>query len=184
MDAENIELENHKPLSLRKNVGIPGGVLFLVGTIIGLGIFATPKWVLMYSGSVGLNLVIWASCGVISMLGALCYVELGLAIPKSGAEYAYLMEAFGPLPAFLYSWIYVIFVKPTGVMILLVFGSYVLEPFFPGCSNRDDLAPLIKLLAAAALGTYARRVLNTPSDFPNLTGLLLELLASRLTGTY
>ena len=146
--------ENQESVSLRRDVGVLGGVAFLVGTMIGSGIFATPRWVLMYTGSVGLNLVVWALCGTISLLGALCYVELGISVPKSGAEYAYIMEAFGPLPAFLYSWIYVLFVKPTGVMILLVFGSYVIEPIFPGCSNKPELMPLRKLLAAAALGKY------------------------------
>ena len=94
----------------------------------------------------------WTLCGLIALFGALSYCELGTLIPKSGAEYPYLMEAYGPLPAFLYSYVFVLFVKPSGIMILLVFGAYVIEPFFPGCGGREDLVPLVKILAAAALG--------------------------------
>jgi L-type amino acid transporter 9 len=140
-------------ITLKRSLGVPGGVALLVGTIIGSGIFATPKWVMIYSGSVGLCLVVWSLCGLISLLGALCYVELGLLIPKSGGEYVYYREAFGPLPAFLFSWVYALFLKNGGVAILvLVFASYVIEPFYPGCADRRDLVYLQKLLAVVALG--------------------------------
>ena len=144
--------QNAKPVSLRRSVGLPEAIALLVGTIIGSGIFATPKWVLLYVGSVGMSLVMWTVCGLIALFGALCYCELGTLISKSGGEYAYLMEAYGPLPAFLCSYIYVLFVKPSGIMSLLVFGAYVSEPFFPGCGDGEHLVPLVKILAAAALG--------------------------------
>ena len=144
--------QNAKPVYLRRSVGLPEAIALLVGTIIGSGIFATPKWVLLYVGSVGMSLVVWTVCGLIALSGALCYCELGTLISKSGGEYAYLMEAYGPLPAFLCSYIYVLFVKPSGIMVLLVFGAYVSAPFFPGCGDSEHLVPLVKILAAAALG--------------------------------
>ena len=147
------EKRDRKPICLKRSLGVPGGIAFLVGTIIGSGIFATPKWVLFYVGSVGMSLVIWTICGIISLFGALCYSELGTLIPRSGAEFQYLLEAYGSLPAFLFSWTFVLFQRPAGqIMVLLVFGSYVIEAIFPGCGGREDLAPLVKLLAAAALG--------------------------------
>ena len=32
-------------------------------------------------------------------------------VKKSGGEYAYLLEAFGPIPAFMYAWISVIVMR-------------------------------------------------------------------------
>lgn len=91
------------------------------------------------------------------MLGALCYAELGTMIPKSGGEFAYLLEAFGAPSAFLYSWTSVTLLRPSQTAIIaLAFGKYVAEPFFPSCmtqdADRQDLNVLVKLLAALCIG--------------------------------
>ena len=73
----------------------------------------------------------------------------------SGGEYTYLLEAFVPLPAFLYAWTSVLVIKPSSfAIILLAFAAYIIEPFFLGCGDREDLVPSLKLLAGAAMGEF------------------------------
>ena len=154
-NGEGPDVENEGLVGLKRKLGLVSGICLIVGTMIGSGIFASPRYVMENSGSVGLTLIVWSLCGVLAMFGALCYSELGTMIPLSGAEYVYLLEGFGPLPAFLYSWTSVIVLKPSQVAIIcLAFGAYVIEPIFPGCGDREDLQPVVKLLAALALGEW------------------------------
>ncbi|XP_061557510.1 b(0,+)-type amino acid transporter 1-like [Phycodurus eques] len=138
-----------KATVLQKEVGLLSAICLIVGTMIGSGIFISPKGVLLNSGAVGPCLLIWTACGVLAMLGALCYTELGTMIPSSGGEHSYLMEAFGSPVAYLYSWTSVMVSKPSGMAIItLSFAEYASTPFYPECSP-----PVIvtKCLAAAAI---------------------------------
>lgn len=157
-EGEEKCVHTSKPSSaLKPEVGLIGGISLIIGTMIGSGIFASASGVYSKAGSPGMGLVTWAACGVISMLGALCYAELGTTIVKSGAEYAYLKFSFGNPAGFLYAWTSTVLLKPSQLAIIaLAFGQYVIEPFFPLCSilspNRVDLNILVKLLAAFCIG--------------------------------
>ena len=91
-------------VKLEANIGLFSGINIIVGSIVGAGIFLSPTFVLKSTGSVGMALIVWTLSGAFTLLGALCYTELGLTIKESGAEYAYVMAAFGDLPAFIIMW--------------------------------------------------------------------------------
>ena len=148
--------------TLAKELNFVTGTAFVVGEIIGSGIFITTSSVLAYTGSFGLTLVVWVVGGLISFGGALSYCELGILVKKSGSGYAYILEAysfrkrkpwlenFGSLLAFLHIWTSTLIGQPTAIaIIMLSFGRYACRPFFIGCCEVPVIP--VKLLALSGL---------------------------------
>ncbi|KAM4676560.1 cystine/glutamate transporter-like [Discoglossus pictus] len=134
---------------LRRKITLLRAISLTVGTIIGSGIFISPKGVLKNSGNVGLSLIIWLACGVLSTCGALCYADLGTSIKKSGGHYIYLLETLGPLPAFLRLWAEFVMIRPANIAVVtLAFGRYIIEPFFMPCYAP---ATVVKLISAVGI---------------------------------
>uniref|UniRef100_A0A8C0ZK66 Cystine/glutamate transporter n=1 Tax=Cyanistes caeruleus TaxID=156563 RepID=A0A8C0ZK66_CYACU len=134
---------------LKKKVTLMRGISIIIGTIIGAGIFISPKGILKNTGSVGMSLTVWTVCGILSLFGALCYAELGTCIKKSGGHYTYILEAFGPLPAFVRVWVELLIIRPAATAVIsLAFGRYILEPFFMQC-EIPELA--VKLITAVGI---------------------------------
>lgn len=87
-----------------RRLGLFSGTMLVVGGIIGAGIFLNPSAVAIRTGSAALTLATWGLGAAIALLGAFIFAELGRRRPHVGGGYAYLREAFGPLPAFMYGW--------------------------------------------------------------------------------
>ena len=114
-------------VQLRRNLGLWSGISIIVGTIIGSGIWVTPGFIMTYSESVGIYMIQWAVCGVLSALGAMCYIELACVVPKSGGETVYLKEAFGDFVSFIFSWLRAVVLGPTSCAFLAgVSAKYIL----------------------------------------------------------
>ena len=110
-----------------RRLGLFSGTMAVVGGIIGGGIFRTPATVAERLRSPGLVLLAWVLGGVIALIGAFCFGELGQRRPRAGGGYVYLRETFGPLPAFLYGWTLVLIIATGAIAAVSVtFADYVL----------------------------------------------------------
>ncbi|XP_074650871.1 large neutral amino acids transporter small subunit 1-like [Tubulanus polymorphus] len=133
-------------VKMKRNLTLLHGVAIITGIIIGSGIFVTPVGVLQRSRSVGLSLIIWMISGLISILSALCFAELGTTITRSGGEYIYIMKGLGRIPAFMCLILNLIIIAPTPVSVsALALGTYILRPLYDTC-DPPDMA--IRLLGA------------------------------------
>ncbi|XP_040572464.1 Y+L amino acid transporter 2 [Lepeophtheirus salmonis] len=175
--------DDSNQIHLKKEINLLEGVAIIVGIIIGSGIFVSPKGVIKEVRSVGMSLVVWVICGIMSMVGALCYAELGTSIPKSGADYAYIDEAFGPILSFLYLWdANFVFVPVTNAIMGLTVANYLIQPLFPDCEIPESALKLIAALCIMGLtylncySTKATTKLQTLFMFTKLFALFLVIV--------
>ncbi|GJG89188.1 amino acid transporter [Gemmatimonadetes bacterium T265] len=144
--------------ALRRTLGLGDLVLLAVGTVIGSGIFIVPATVLRQTGgSTRLALAVWVAAGVLSLLGALTYGELGAARPEAGGLYAYVRDAFGPLPAFLYGWTAFFVIASGSVATLAVaFASYA-QQFVPLAPGAAKLVAVLMIVAVMLVNVRGAR---------------------------
>jgi basic amino acid/polyamine antiporter, APA family len=87
-----------------RGLSVADGVAVLVGVVIGIGIFGFPPLVARYSDSAAIYIGLWLAGGVVMLVGALCYGELGSTYPHAGGEYHFLRRAWGPDVGLMFAW--------------------------------------------------------------------------------
>lgn len=90
---------------LVRRLGLVSATAIVVSNMIGTGIFTTSGFLAGDLGSPSLVIGIWFVGALIALTGALCYSELGVNFPRSGGEYVYLSEAWGPAWGFIDGWV-------------------------------------------------------------------------------
>ena len=171
---------------LERILGLRDLIFIVVGTVIGSGIFLVPGGVLRQTdGHFGAALAVWVVGGLLSLLGALAYGELGAMNPAAGGVYIYLCDAFGPLVAFLYGWTFFLVIAPGSAATLAVAsGSYVRQFVTVGAIGQK----LTAIALLAIVGVINVRSTRRSADVQNwstavkVTTLLVMAAALLVSG--
>ncbi len=93
------------PLSLRRELTVTSSAALVVSNMIGTGIFTTTGYLAGDLGRPELVIGVWLVGGLVALAGSVVYAEWGTNLPRSGGEYVYLSEAWGPAFGFLSGWV-------------------------------------------------------------------------------
>lgn len=134
----------------RKGLSLADAVAMIAGIVLGAGIFKTPSLVASNAGVEWIFLLLWGLGGVISLVGSLCYAELGSTYPHAGGDYHYLYRSCGNVPAFLFAWARMTVIQ-TGSIAMLAFliGDYASEVVRLGHYSASYYAAAIIILLTA-----------------------------------
>lgn len=135
------------PASSQRAFGFWLCLVLVIGNVIGTGIFLLPAQLAPY----GWNAVFgW----LFTIAGALClafvFARLTRAMPGAGGPYAFVQEAFGPIPAFAVAWSYWIALWAGNAAIAVAAISY-LSLFAPALASTPGLGALATIALLWAL---------------------------------
>jgi len=114
----------------------------VISNVIGVGIFTSPGIIAqMVPHPIGM-LSVWLAGGLLAFAGAMAYAELAALRPRSGGEYVYLREAFGPLAGFLSGWTSFVAGFSGAIAAGAIAAADYLGRFIPAAGVTEPLARL------------------------------------------
>jgi APA family basic amino acid/polyamine antiporter len=100
-------------------------VCLIVGIIVGAGIFEASAAIAGNSPNLTWLFGLWIAGGLLSVMGAFCYAELGSTYPRAGGDYNYLSRAYGPWAGILFGWMQTAVIRPGDIAVMaFVFANY------------------------------------------------------------
>ena len=152
----------------RPTLTVFDAVAMIVGIVIGVGIFKAPAIVAGNVATETAFMTLWIAGGLISLVGALCYAELGSSHPNAGGEYYFLSRAYGDWLGFLFAWARMMVIQTGAIAaIAFVFGDYASTLLSLGASSSAIYAALgvVAITALNVAGTsqskWVQNVLTT-----------------------
>lgn len=143
--------------ALVRRLGLFDATMLVMGGIIGAGIFVNPAEVATHVTTPMLIVGVWVIGGMVAIAGAFVYAELAARRPAVGGQYAYLRDAWGPVPAFLYGWSLLLVIQSGGMAaVAITFARYFLElTHWPVHDGAVAAGVLTLLTAINCLGVRA-----------------------------
>jgi APA family basic amino acid/polyamine antiporter len=169
---------------LKRVIGFWGGTAFVVGVVIGSGIFRKPPTIAGLIPNPLVIMALWVAFGLIMICGALTLAELSSLLPRAGGVYVYLRKAYGDAIAFVFGWLYMFVTTPAAVGALAtVFAEFFLNllgmPAEGFKVQAIAIVAIVMLTAANILGAQIGAVLGTV-----LTVIKVAALAAIILGVF
>lgn len=159
------------------------GVALLVGVVIGVGIFGFPPLVAQHADNSVLYIALWLAGGLLMLVGALCYAELGACYPDRGGEYHYLHLAWGRQLSLLFAWARGTVIQTGAIAVVaFIYGDYAqrLLPLGDYGSAWHATMVVLALTALNILGTHESKRLQVLFTGITLAALITVILAGLL----
>lgn len=170
----------------KKEIGLFGGISIIGGIMIGSGIFYLGSYVLQRTHmSMGLALLCWIIGGLVSLLGGLCFAELGASRPVAGGMVVYLNEAYHPVVGFAFGFTSLLLSGAGSIAALAIAIPVALKSFI----NINDL--VVKCIAIALIigltiynyfGVKRGSILQDVSMIAKLVPIAIIIFAALLFG--
>jgi APA family basic amino acid/polyamine antiporter len=137
---------------LIRAIGLKSATALVIANIIGAGIFTSTGFQAAALGHPGYIFLLWMIGGLLAFCGAVCYAELGAAMPRAGGEYVYLRETYGLSIGFMSAFISLFAGFSAPIASALKSLVRYLTYFFPGLASDPVLFGFVNVNDWIAIG--------------------------------
>jgi APA family basic amino acid/polyamine antiporter len=165
---------------LKKSLGLLDSISLLIGITIGSAIFATPQIIAGYADSFTLIIILWLIVSVFVYTGSLIYAELGSRFPKTGGEYVYIKEAFGPFWGFIFGWAQLLIIRTSPAAGISLITANYLGYFIPMSQFEKIIASIIIIIIFGIInymGVEKASFYNKFSTLIKTSGIIIFTIA-------
>jgi APA family basic amino acid/polyamine antiporter len=179
---------------LSRHIHFRSATALVVANVIGAGVFTTTGFQAADLGNPTIILLLWLLGGVLAYCGALCFAELGAAMPDAGGEYIYLRETYGRAFGFMSAFVSLLAgfsapiaaaVKSLVLYLRAYFPILEVDPIVVGGLHLTDLVAICFVWFLVAVHLRGRKGAIAFNDLITLLkvgGIIIIILAAAAIG--
>ena len=147
--------KNNETAGFKKEIGVFGGISIIGGIMIGSGIFYLGSYVLERTDmSMGLALLCWVIGGLVSILGGLCFAELGACDSRAGGMVVYMNRAYHPSVGYSFGFTSWVISGSGSIAALAIALPTALANFFHLSDMATKIIAIILIIALTAYNCF------------------------------
>ncbi len=119
-----------------QKIGWKTAMWLVVACMVGTGVFTSLGFQVVDIKNTWSIILLWVIGGMIALIGAFSYAELGTHFKESGGDYIFLSRIFHPFAGYLYAWtsLCVGFSAPIAIAAMAMIGY--MGPIYPALFNQ------------------------------------------------
>jgi APA family basic amino acid/polyamine antiporter len=140
--------------------------------VVGIGIFRTPTIVARAAGSTQLFFAAWLAGGLVSLVGAFVFAEIGSRYPRAGGYYRVVADCYHPTLAFVLNWSQIISQGASVAGVAVIGGEYLMPVLLPERYRTAHAALVIATVMMLVLLALNYRGIKPGARTQNLLSML------------
>src|SRR5882762_11629032 len=159
-----------KPIRARLSTFDTAMVVFSL--VVGIGIFRTPAIVAGAAGGTTLFFTAWIAGGLISLIGALTFAEIGSRYPRAGGYYRVVADCYHPTLAFMLNWSQTLMQGAGAAGVAFIGADYLMPVLLPSAWRTPHASLVLACATMLILLVLNYRGVKPGARVQNLLSIL------------
>ena len=105
MGSDFLKPQEYESMNIKNKIGWKTASGLVIANMIGTGVFTSLGFQVLDSQNTWSIIILWVIGGMMALVGAFVYAELGTHFKQSGGDYIFLSRTIHPTAGYLYAWV-------------------------------------------------------------------------------